>query len=520
MSTVIDEELFEAESDEERSARESSEIVLDEGSAAWVQEIIDMLMKVCDALSGHPLYPYQVPLGRRIMESVIVGDGKTITALMARQVGKTETIANVVATLMIMLPKLAIPFKRLRKFREGVWVGAFAPVDMQAEVLYNRIVGVLTSKRATEMLADPEINDYVTGRGKVRILGRSGSFVRRVSAHPTSSIEGQTFHIILVDECQKADEKVISKSIRPMGSSTRATMVFTGTPNMNKNVFYKAIQFNKRDTAHGGKRNHFQVDWKEAAEYNKDYKLFVTEERRRLTEDSMEFKLSYRCMWLLDQGMFTTSEKLAKLGDRSMQSVVHSYHTSPVAVGIDCGRKQDRTIVTVVFVEWDNPDPFGLYHHRVLNWLDLEGVDWEEQYFRIREFLANYNVWKIGIDSGGLGDVVSDRISRIMPYAEVVNITSSPGEQSKRWKHLMQLIDREQIAWPGGAKVRNLKVYRRFIQEMEDLELEYKGPNMLARAPKEANAHDDYPDSLALACILSLDEGVSTVEVYDNFFFR
>ena len=34
------------------------------------------------------------------------------------------------------------------------------------------------------------------------------------------------------------------------------------------------------------------------------------------------------------------------------------------------------------------------------------------------------------------------------------------------------------IKWPAGAKVRKLKVFRRFEQDMIDAELEYKGPNI------------------------------------------
>jgi hypothetical protein len=220
--------------------------------------------------------------------------------------------------------------------------------------------------------------------------------------------------------------------------------------------------------------------------------------------------------------MFTTFEKLDRCEDNSMQSVVHAYNRTPVCVGIDCARKQDRTIVTVVFVDWDNPDHFGYYNHRILNWLDLEGMDWEEQYFRIVDFLANYSIYKIGIDVGGLGDVVAQRLKILLPYAEIVELGAAQVDQSTRWKHLRQLIDRRQISWPAGAKVKRLKAYRRFRNEMEDLEINFKGPYVLAEAPKESDAHDDYPDSLALACVLTLDSddrGDAEVLVMDNVFY-
>jgi hypothetical protein len=316
---------------------------------------------------------------------------------------------------------------------------------------------------------------------------------------------------------------VVNKSVTPMGAAYNATMVMTGTPTYQTGVFYKTIQKNKREFANrrGARQCHFEVDWKEAAKANKNYERFVRREMLRIGEDSDEFKLSYRIIWLLDKGMFATSETLDECEDKSMQSLVPAHFMSPVVAGIDCGRKQDKTIVTVVWVDWDHPDAFGFYHHRVLSWLDLSGLDWEAQYFRIVEFLANYRVWKVGIDVGGLGDTVAQRLKLLMPHIEIEELGSGQSEQSERWKYLKQLMDRRQIVWPAGAKVRRLKVYRRFRQEMEDLLLIFKGPYVLAEAPNVKDAHDDYPDSLSMACILTKDAGSQDeVEVSDNVLYR
>lgn len=498
---------------------------LDTESKDFINSIIDKLMLVCDALlpEDEHLYPYQVPFARRIFESLISGDGATITALFARQSGKTEAVAVVVATAMIMFPKLAIVYPDwFRKFRNGISVGAFAPVDEQADNLFGRIEQRITSEQCMQIMADPDIDERIITKGRTLKL-KSGSLVRKTTCHPKASIEGRTYHLILVDECQGADERTINKSVFPMATAVNGSVVFTGTPSYNKGIFYEQIRKNKRAQASRKIRpKHFEADWKVVEKYNENYKFKVRNEIDRLGEDSDEFKLSYRIMWLLDKGMFTTSERFEALGDISMQSVVHAYHRTPVVAGIDCGRKQDKTVVTVVYVDWDNPDPFGLYHHRILNWLDLEGIDWEGQYKEIVDFLANYNIWKIGIDVGGLGDVVAQRLKVLMPYAEIVELGSSQSDQTVRWRHLKQLMDHRQISWPAGAKVRTTKKFRRFRQEMEDLEINFKGAYLLAEAPNAVNAHDDYPDSLAMACVLTLLEeaGSAEVEVYDNVFFR
>lgn len=525
MQEIVDEELLtdvieSDETEEERQARIDTEVVLDELSREFVDDLTAKILILVDEISGHPLRPYQTPIARRVVESLIIGDGATITALISRQAGKSELVANVTAACMILLPRLAAMFPDLLgKFKEGVWVGAFAPVDEQADNLYGRIVSRLTSDAALAFMSDPEIGEEVIGRGKELKLKNCGSLVRKTTCHPRAKIEGRTYHLILVDECQGADEKVINKSVAPMGASTNATMVFTGTPTYTKGVFYKTIQINKRaGTKRGARQDHYEADWKTVAKYNTNYKKFVSKEILRIGQESDEFKLSYRLIWLLDRGMFTTAEKLDTLGDKSMQ-MQHAWMKSPVIVGIDPARKIDSTIVTVCWVGWDYPDQFGRFEHRVLSWLDLTGVEWEEQYFRIVEYLSNFHVFAIGVDQGGVGDTVISRLRVLMPGVEIVAVPSDRGAQSKRWRYLMDLMRDGKIGWPAHAKTRALRVWRKFRQQMEDAEIRYEGPNVIVEAPDETGAHDDFVDSLAICTSISEQFAVAEVESSENVFY-
>jgi hypothetical protein len=496
---------------------------LDELSKEFVKALIEKIMDFMKVLVGHELHPYQAPLARRLIESVIINDGEEITALASRQSGKSETIANTVATLMVILPRLAKMYPELLgKFGDGIMVGMFAPVQSQVETLYGRTVSRLTSEAALDVLGDPEIDDMVAKTpGVVRNirLKNSGSSLMMMTANPRAKIESKSFHLIIIDECQEADDFVVAKSISPMGAYYNATMVKTGTPTTHKNNFYKAIQFNRRrQTSRNAKQNHFQWDWKDVAKVNPNYEKFIKKEMLRISEDSDEFQLSYNCKWLLERGMFVTSSIMDDLGDTS-QEIVKSWHRSPVVVGIDPARKMDSTVVTVVWVDWDRPDEYGYYDHRVLNWLEMQGDDWEEQYFQIQQFLASYDVLAIGIDANGVGDAVAGRLKILMPRAEVIPVTSSPTEQSKRWKHLQALIQRQMVSWPSHAKTRRLRIWKKFYQQMTDAEVQYKGPNFLVAAPDEVHAHDDFVDSLSLACSLTQELVMPTIEVSASPFF-
>jgi len=518
-----DEAEFVPNIEDDNSIQEDEEIELDELSKEFVIMLIDRCIQFMDALVGHSLHPYQLPLARRIIESVIINDGEEITALAARQSGKSETIANTVATLMVLLPRLAKMYPELLgKFKNGIMIGMFAPVEGQVETLFGRTVNRLTSERATEILGDPEIDDNlgrVSGVKRKIILKNSGSSLTMMTANPRAKIESESFHLIVIDECQEADDFVVSKSISPMLAYYSGTMVKTGTPTTSKNNFYRSIQLNKRrQTSRGRRQNHFEWDYKEVSKVNANYAKYIKKEMLRIGEDSDEFQMSYCCKWLLERGMFITSSIMDELGDTSAE-LVHAWQRTPVVVGIDPARKMDSTVVTVVWVDWDRPDEFGYFDHRILNWLELQGDDWEDQYFQIVSFLSNYDVLAVGVDANGVGDAVAQRLKLLLPRAEVHSIGSSQPEQSKRWKHLKALIDRRMLSWPAHAHTRRLSKWRRFYQQMTDLETKFTGPNFMAAAPNEAHAHDDYADSLAIACFLTLDHTMPSVEVSSSPFF-
>ena len=519
----IDEDEFLDDEEDEDAPPIEEEEELDELSKAFVKKLVDRCIQFQTALVGHELHPYQMPLARRIIESVIINDGEEVTALAARQSGKSETIANTVVTLMVLLPRLAKMYPDLLgRYKNGIWVGMFAPVEGQVETLFGRAVNRLTSERALEVLGDPEIDDSlnkVAGVTRQIRLKNSGSTLSMMTANPRAKIESKSFHLIVIDECQEADDFVVSKSISPMLAYYSGTMVKTGTPTTHKNNFYRSIQLNKRrQTGRNSRINHFEWDWREVAKCNPNYSKFIKKEMLRVGEDSDEFQMSYCNKWMLERGMFVTSTVMDELGDTS-QEIVKAWHRSPVVVGIDPARKLDSTVVTLVWVDWDRPDEFGYFDHRILNWLEIQGDDWEDQYFQIINFLSNYDVLAVGVDANGVGDAVAQRLKLLLPRAEVHALGSSQPEQSKRWKHLKALIDRRLIGWPAHAKTRRLRTWKRFYQQMTDLETKFTGPNFLAKAPDEAHAHDDFADSLAIAISLTADLTLPQVEVSHNLFF-
>lgn len=494
---------------------------LDPESAAFVDELIKRIILFCEEFSQVELRPYQKQLAYRIIESLVMVDGEEVTALWARQSGKSETLSVIIAGCMVIMPKLAMTFDMLERFKRGVWVGVFAPTDGQSDFLHGRIVDKLTSEHALEFMSDPEIDERVDGKSKVIRL-RSGSLCRRSTANPRAKVEGASYHLVVIDEAQESDDMMVRKSIHPMLAAYAGTMVKIGTPSFHKGDFYKAIQLNKRRATNRRSRvNHFEYDYKTVGKYNPYYAKFIEQEKRRLGEDSDEFLMSYALKWQLDRGMLTTEDDLDMLGDPSMP-LVKTWHRTPCVVGIDPARVKDSTVVTVCWVDWDYPDPAGFREHRILNWLEIQNTEWEEQYFQIVDFLENYNIAYVGVDAQGMGSAVAERLKRLLEYrCEVIPVSSDIKTQSERWKHLIALLQRRMIVYPAHSKAKRTRAWKRFRQQMEDAEKVIKGNYMLIQAPTdERDAHDDYVDSLAIACAMSIHETTPYVETFEAPWFR
>jgi hypothetical protein len=270
---------------------------LDETSAEFIHTLVTKLIVFVEEFCDVHFFPYQYPIAYSIIESIILGDGEEKTLIATRQSGKSEVVSNVIAGLMVILPKLADVYPVwLSKFKKGFLVGVFAPTEEQADTVFGRVVSKLTSDHATSFLLDPELDDKATaggsrGKGKVIILKNSGSSCRMQTCNPKAKIESKTYHFAFIDEAQEADKVMITKSIKPMLAWNNGSIVLGGTAQRYKSYFYEAIQRNKRRDVNGrGKKtHHHEYDYKVASKYNANYAKFIGRMNARASTGQIEF---------------------------------------------------------------------------------------------------------------------------------------------------------------------------------------------------------------------------------------
>lgn len=497
-------------------------------------ELVDKIFLFCETYaygdSGKFFFPYQAQFGKRIIRSLLENDGEEVSALFSRQSGKSETVAIVSAGCAIILPILAnmpmfLTDKRFIKFQHGLMIGIFAPAMFQSQTVFTRMKQYLATDSAIEVFTDHEINVQFDTNNGVNVVIRLAnlnefSTITCMTASENSNIESKSYHLILVDEAQDVSNFKYSKSISPMGAFYNATKVVIGTPTVHKGFFYSAIQRNVKDYESGErKRNHFQYNYETVCKYNSNYEKYINGEKRRLGEDSDEFQMSYNLKWLLERGMFIEDKKLDDLGEQSLGRTLMETKKAHV-VGIDCGKNNDSTVVTVGEVDWDNPvvveeskDPnvpdYVIYDTTITDWLELQGDNWEEQYHQIISYLKNFNVQKIVIDATGVGSPIADRLAASVECEVVPYVFSTPSK-SELYKHFNTLVNMKKFHYPANEEAKETREYRRFIEQMLNLIKEFKGQHMVCCHPNDKDAHDDYPDSSALMCWAAKGEANKT----------
>ena len=498
------------------------------------KELVNKIFTFCEYLGNVKLFPYQSQFAKRLIRSLLENDGEEITCLMSRQSGKSHTVGVIVSGCAVILPILAnmpmfLEDPRLKIYRErGMLIGIFAPALHQSQIIFTKIKDNLSTEHAKSILLDPEINiRFGTNNGQNVVLQYQNfdltSTITCMSASDQSNIEGKTYMLIIVDEAQDVSDFKYLKSIIPMAAFYNGTRVLIGTPTITRGFFHNAIETNNREYLSGERqRNHFEYDWKTVIRYNPNYEKHIEMQKRKIGEDSDEFKMSYALKWIFERGMFIDAVKFEEMcGNTNLDRVRYDRNNICVA-GIDLGKRNDSTVVTVVQPDWENPivveksgdgdiSDFVVYDVFIKDWLEIQGDNWNEQYDIILNYLYNFRLERVLIDATGVGNPIFDRLAPALSSMKIdaVPFVFTTQSKSELFKHFDSQIKAGRFQYPASPETQETQEYQRFMEQMISLEKTYNGQHMVCSAPKERKAHDDYPVSAALAVMAAKGEAAN-----------
>lgn len=481
-------------------------------------------------LTGQPLYGYQKMIAYRIIYAVITFEGALLTMILARQSGKSETLAFVANALCVLVPALSSILPDLEPYKKGIRIGIFAPQSDQVWNTYNRALDYLNTEIAEEIMAD---DDLQVGLVSKRYQLSNGSKMVGQVASKQSKIEGATYDIVFVEEAQDVEDEIVEKSIGPMLTSTNGTMVKCGTTGKYKNHYWYDIQKNRtRNRSIHDERllNHWEFDYLKIIKHRRDqynidklkkhlyYEIYVLGQRDRYGKDSTSFKLSYALEWDLESGMLISDKEFDALTNNKKG---HSIAQNDVVIaGLDIGKDDASTILTLGKLVWEPNDENLPHRIEMCGWLELKNVDYELQHQLIVDYLYDNNVCNLFADYTGVGKPVVDRLRYAV--GDSVNIepyTFSMQSKSEMWFNMIDYIQTKRLIIPANSKIRGSEKWRSFEEQMKNCTKGYNGPYLVCQ--KSEGYHDDYVDSLALMLLAnSFEQTDDDVEEYENPFFQ
>lgn len=435
------------------------------------------------------LFPFQKKAGFRAIYSLLEKKGWELLWVFSRQSGKTEVVAAV-AIFLAAAP--AFIRKSWISDTPSINIACFGPKEKQADLVFSRLKEKATSGFMEEMLG---LDVYVIA-DRIEISGISAggrpfkSTILRSTASKTSSIEGLTLHMAIIDEAQDVVEERIVKSIYPMLATTMGTRVLLGTLTTEHTYYFNdRIGAMKRHDDKVIRRNLMIYDWTHRAKHDPVYKSFVESEilERGIDDPLIQSQYFLRLDAAHTSNFITSPDAFRMMGVGGRMFACQE----PCSVGIDPAKINDSSVVTVKRRSDNRP----------LNWLEMQGVNYKQQERMIREFLRPYNVAAIVVEQNSPGIVMADYLNSppsdpMLPdfTGRVYTFWSSLGGKSELYTAIMKQLSDGGWTYPADGSTEA----RKFQQQFVELEKSYMNGKMKVDHPKRRDAHNDFPDSFAL----------------------
>lgn len=434
-------------------------------------------------------------------------------------VHNSEVVAATVCGCSIIIPILAnMPmFSIDRRFKKYIgrdfMCSIYAPAQNQSQIIFNRIKGFVTSPIAEAIFNDPEINvGFGTFNGEqivlyLKNLGVSSKIDCR-TASDNANVEGNSCMLMICDEAQDIGTFKYNKSLSPMCSHYNGTRVLIGTPTIQKGFFFDRIEFNKKQAEKTGVKDHFEYDYKVGCKYNPYYEKYVMKEMAKYGSDSDEFRMAYKLEWVFERGMFITDAFLEPPYALENLERFKYLYDKQVVVGVDVGKKQDSTVVTIGLPDYSKPiiieesnkvdvPDFIRYKTTIIDWFELLGDNYNEQYYKILEYLSKWNVKVLVIDATGVGTALYDWLNAAVNFP-IIPYTFTTKSKSDLAKNLDGYIKNNCLNYVAGEETRESFEFKNFQRQFSEAEKGYRGQDMVVAHPEVRNAHDDYVYSAAL----------------------
>ena len=401
----------------------------------------------------HKLFPYN--------KKYVNCNDRFIVYRSGRQVGKTMSTAVKTIHFAFFAPLL------LSTVKHECIILIAAPTQNQASIMFGRIRDLIMKN---ELLRGYVVRDTQT-EITLKFLDNTGktTIITRATGETGITLRGYSPHVIIADECSFIKTDIL-RAFLPSGLATKARVWLTSTPFSKAGYFYEACQ-NSKPNNPTGMWTEFHVKSTENPLVQED-PVFV-DEIKRLTKEEYVQEVEGE---FLDIGDSLIPQSLIKdaINDKLPKGRVTYY------LGIDVARTgRDETVYTIVGMdESEHVFVEEVISESQSNIVDVAG--------RCRELADKYRVETIFADETGLGGGLIDLgREQGLPMRGVIFTLQ---EKAEMYKNLRLLFENHRIT---------MRQINKMVFQLSYLRREYTETGIMKIKSDE---HDDYPDSLALAC--------------------
>lgn len=449
---------------------------------------------------GVVFYEYQEVISDRIISAVLENmritsgateeqvkklERKEIPIEISRQAGKTTAVVLTVEFIMLYFPKI---------FNRRITIGIFAPQREQAKTDFDRLKEALYRSSPLWNFGEKEDKEFKEQSNANTLVLPNGASCYIFPVTKTSKPESKTLDLTIFEESQDLEDKIVKEQIWPMGINTNSPNVYIGTAGTRICYFYRLGQSSGAIKLYAD-----QIMPQRKAIYASTgdarhliYEVTLNKEIERHGRDSDEIARPYFGKWLIGTGNFVTQEDLEKIIEPK-RGMTWQEKKSDVFVGLDTAKNPDSTVA--IAIRYNNEKK----RKEVINWLELQGDNYKNQFEVICDWLKNYNVTAIAIDSTGQGDFMPDMFEAETEWNNektgLFRVKFNAPTKDMMYKNLKVSIRELLTTLPN----LDTKKGEKFRMQMLDLQQEYKGQLLSVHHPDDPNAHDDYPDAWALA---------------------
>ena len=402
---------------------------------------------------GHELFDYNV----RYVDC----QDRFIVYRSGRQVGKTMSTAVKAVHFAFFAPLM------LKTVKNDCTIVIAAPTQNQATIMFDRIRSLVINSEF--------LKGYIVRNTQselwVNFLDNTGmtKIITRATGETGIGLRGYSPHVIIADECSFIKTDIL-RAFLPSGMATQAKVWLTSTPFSKSGYFYEACMNSKPNNPTGM--------WTEFHVKSLDNPLIAEDpqfinEIKRLTKEEYVQEVEGE---FLDIGnnLIPNSLIMEALSDATPKGRLKYY------MGVDVARTgRDETVFTIIGVDEDDIVFLeDVQAESQSNVVDVAG--------RIGDFVAQYHLETVFIDETGLGGGLIDLVRERGLPARGVMFTLQ--EKAEMYKNLRLLFENHKI---------KLKKIDKMIYQISYLRREYTESGIMKIKSYE---HDDYPDSLVLAC--------------------